>query len=59
MPTRKVATGIRLDEIAWAKITYIAKLEHRSFNSQIEHLVEQCIGEFEKKNGALPSKINE
>lgn len=48
MPTNKVATSIRLEEHLLEKIKNIAAIEHRSFNSQIEFIVEQYVEEFEK-----------
>ena len=55
MPTDKIQTGIRLNPLILEKITYIARQEHRSFNGQVEHLIEQCIINYEKENGVIPT----
>jgi hypothetical protein len=54
MSNIKVQTGLRLEEDALVKITHIAKKSKRSLNSQIEFLVQQCIEEFEAKQGVIP-----
>lgn len=53
MGTNKVQTGIRFEEKMLRKISYIAKRNHRSFNAQLEHLVENCIEEYERENGEI------
>lgn len=54
MATFKIQTGLRLEEDVWEKISYIAKKNKRSLNSQIEFLVEGHIAEYEKINGTIP-----
>lgn len=56
MATQKVQTGLRLLESDLMKITYIAKRNKRSLNAQIEFLVQECIENFEKQNGVIPSQ---
>lgn len=54
MATNKVATALRLPEETLCKITFISKQNHRSFNAQVEHLIERCIAAYEKENGEIP-----
>jgi len=54
MSIKKIQTGLRLEEEALAKITFIAKKQKRSLNNQIEFLVHQCIESYESENGIIP-----
>ncbi len=54
MAVSKIQTGLRLEEDTWKKISYIAKINKRSLNAQIELVIEECIGLFEKNNGSIP-----
>ena len=54
MPTSKIPTGLRLEGETLAKITYISKLNHRSFNNQMEMLILEYIKKFEAENGPIP-----
>ncbi|MCL2566369.1 MAG: Arc family DNA-binding protein [Defluviitaleaceae bacterium] len=54
MSIKRIQTGLRLEEEALAKITFIAKRQKRSFNNQIEFLVQQCIESYEAENGTIP-----
>ncbi len=54
MAIQKIQTGLRLEEDTWSKISYIAKKNKRSLNSQIEFIVQECIEEYEKSNGVIP-----
>ena len=56
MAIPKVQIGLRIEEKNWEKITYIAKKNRRSLNSQIEYLIEQEIEMYEEKHGAIPSQ---
>jgi hypothetical protein len=53
MATDKIQTGLRLREKDLQKITYIARKENRSLNSQIEYVVKKSIEEYEKQNGQI------
>ena len=53
MATDKVQTGIRFEAEMLAKITLISKRNRRSLNAQLEFLVQNCIEEYELKNGAI------
>ena len=53
MATNKIQTTIRLREELWKKITYIAGRNHRSFNAEVEYLIEQCAERYEKANGPI------
>lgn len=53
MATSKIQTGLRLEEEALKKITYIAKKEKRSLNSVLEYAAQKYIDEFEKTHGNI------
>ena len=54
MATNRIQTGIRFTPELLYKITYISKQNKRSLNAQLEYLVENCIKEYETKNGVKP-----
>ena len=53
MATDKIQTGIRFTEEALLKMSYIAKKNCRSLNSQLEFLAQECIEKYESDNGAI------
>ena len=53
MATDRIQTGIRFTPETLKKISYIAKVNHRSLNAQLEVLVEAEISRFEKENGEI------
>ncbi len=53
MATDRIQTGVRFAPDILTKITYIAKQNYRSFNSQMEYLAQKCIEEFEAQNGEI------
>ena len=57
MATNKIQTGIRFEPELLYKITQIAKKNKRSLNAQLEFLAQECVDDFEKKNGEIA--INE
>ena len=57
MATNKKPFILRLQPINLEKIKVIADRNKRSTTMQIEFLIENCIREFEKNNGAI--KIDE
>lgn len=57
MATNKVQTGIRFEPELLYKITYVAKDNKRSLNAQLEYLAQNCVREYETKNGPIP--VNE
>lgn len=56
MAISKVQTGLRLEEETLYKITFIAKKEKRSLNSQLEYATQRCIDEYEEKHGPIPAE---
>ena len=54
MATNKFQTGIRFEPELLYKIAYVAKENKRSLNAQLGYLAQQCVREFETKNGAIP-----
>ena len=53
MATDKRPTMLRLPEVMYEKIRYLAYVEHRSVNMQIEHALEVYISDYEAKNGPI------
>lgn len=54
MATNKIQTGIRFEPELLYKITHIAKKNKRSLNAQLEFLAQNCVEEYEDKNGEIP-----
>ncbi len=53
MTTDKRIFTLRLDDILFDKLKVIADKNKRSLNKQIEFLIEECINDFEEKNGPI------
>ena len=53
MASNKIQTGIRFEPELLYKITVVAKQNKRSLNAQLEFLAQECVKEFEDKNGAI------
>lgn len=53
MATDKKPTMLRLTDEMYEKIRYLAYVEHRSINAEIEHALEMYISSFEKENGSI------
>lgn len=45
--------GLRVDPLAHDKLAYIAKYEGRSMSGQVVFLIQKCIREFERQEGAI------
>ena len=60
MANYKTVTQTRLDEDTHLKAKYIAEIERRSLNAQMEYAIEQYIKNYERENGEilLPKKID-
>ena len=54
MATNKIQTGIRFEPELLYKITYVAKENKRSLNAQLEFLAQNCVREYESRNGDIP-----
>jgi len=59
MPTYKRIFTLRLEDKNFDKIKFIADKNKRSITMQIEYLVEECIDEYEKKNGSIKIPEND
>lgn len=53
MPTNKVQTGLRLNEMTYEKAKVISAREQRSLNNFIEFVIQRYIEEYENKNGEI------
>lgn len=58
MAEDKIPSGVRLSPEIHAKIKYICKVNHRSFNNQMEMLIFEYIKKFEAENGPIPFDDN-
>ena len=54
--TDKKPTMLRLPEDVLLKIKYLATVEHRSMNMEIEHILNRYIADYEKENGTIAVK---
>jgi len=54
MATDKRPTMLRLPEELYEKVRYLAYVEHRSVNMQIEHALLHYITDYEKQHGTIP-----
>jgi hypothetical protein len=53
MATNKRPTMLRLPESTYEKVRYLAYVERRSINLQIEHALEIYIANYEKEYGPI------
>ena len=53
MATAKRPTMLRLPEETYEKVRYLAYVERRSINMQIEHALEKYIAAYESANGEI------
>ena len=53
MATDKRPTMLRLPDALYEKTRYLAYVEHRSMNMQIEHALEVYAAQYEKLNGPI------
>ncbi|MCI8810248.1 MAG: Arc family DNA-binding protein [Oscillibacter sp.] len=54
MATEKRPTMLRLPEEMYEKVRYLAYIERRSMNMQIEHALSLYITDYESRNGPIP-----
>ena len=54
----KVASQVRLDEIAYLKMKVIAERESRSANAQLDYFLKKCIAEYEAQHGPITIPSN-
>lgn len=59
MATDKRPTMLRLPQETYEKVRYLAFVERRSINMQIEHALETYISEYERSHGLIhiPSEV--
>lgn len=53
MPTNKIQTGLRLNEMTYEKVKVISTREQRSMNNFIEFVIQRYIEDYECKNGEI------
>lgn len=54
MKRETVQYSLRIDRQLLQKLRYLAKIEKRFLNREIEHLLKRCITQMEKENGPIP-----
>ena len=54
MSTNRVQTGLRIEEMIYAKAKAICTAEHRSLNNLVEYALQQYISSYEKEHGPIP-----
>lgn len=54
MATDKRPTMLRLPEDLYEQVRYLAYIERRSINMQIEHALRMYIDNYQKLNGVIP-----
>lgn len=60
MATDKRPTMLRLPEDLYEKVRYLAYVEHRSVNMQIEHALNVYIADYEEQHGPIqPPSLSE
>ncbi len=57
MSNIKIQTGLRLDELTYNKLKFIAKQENRSLNNLSEFAIQKYIISYEKEHGPIPVDI--
>ena len=53
MDLTEVSTNFRIDETIYKKTKIIAKIEHRSINSQMEYFIAKEVEAYEKANSEI------
>lgn len=53
MATDKRPTMLRLPEELYEKVRYLAYLEHRSMNMEIEYALQSYVRQFERDHGPI------
>ena len=56
MATEKRPTMLRLPEELYEKVRYLAYIERRSVNMQIEHALSKYIADYEREHGPIPNQ---
>lgn len=55
----KIQVGLRLEPDDAEKISFMARKNKRSFNSQIEFIAQESIKQYEKENGKIKTSSAE
>lgn len=54
MAVSKIQTGLRINEITYAKLKTLSEKENRSLNNLVEYIIQRYLEDFEKSNGIIP-----
>ena len=54
MPTIKIQTGLRLDELTYRKLKTLCEEEGRSINNLAEYIIKRYLADYEATHGELP-----
>ena len=54
MAVSKIQTGLRINEINYAKLKTLSIKDNRSINNFVEYIIQQYLDDYEKNNGPIP-----
>lgn len=54
MAITKIQTGLRLDEITYSKLKFLAECDGRSLNNLVEFVLKRYLADYEDQNGEVP-----
>lgn len=55
----RIATQLRVNETVYKKIKYIANLENRNVNSQIEYFLKKSVDAYEREHGIIELPVED
>lgn len=53
MPVNKIQTGLRIDEVTYAKLKTLSENESRSLNNFVEYIIKKYISDYESEHGTI------
>ena len=54
MASKKIQTGLRLNEDVYNKLRALSEAEHRSMNNCIEAIIWRYLADYEAEHGEIP-----
>lgn len=54
MAVSKIQTGLRINEVTYAKLKTLSTQENRSINNLVEYIIQRYLDDFERSNGVIP-----
>lgn len=59
MAVIKIQTGLRLDEITYNKLKFLANTDNRSINNFVEHIIKKYLTDYEAEHGIISLRPEE